>query len=686
MDEKDQELQELNLDDIIKEFGSMEPEVQPEPEEPDWQEKTRKFTVDAEPDEQTETEPEPEAPLDDSEQTEDEESPDLEQEEPVESEEEPEQEQEQEQEQGDAELTPLAEAMDDNWEPDDVQSMGEYIPPQPIIFHPRSRLRELKRKLIAGPEKRYYELSEQGVGKLQAAIFLSLVVVGLSAGATILHSFGMVAENRMRLLVFGQFFAMLLSALLGSYRLVDGIMDLFHGHFTMATMLVFTFLACCADGVMGLIELRVPCCAAFSLEMTMALWSEYQKRITELGQMDTMRKAVRLDSLVAEPDYFGGKPGILRGEGNVEDFMDNYNVISKPEKIQNAYALAAMIASLAAGVLAGVLHGVSLGIQVAAVSALASVPASAFVALTRPKSVLERRLHRLGTVLCGWQGVEGLCGKKAFPITSSDLFPSGSIKMNGVKFYGSRNTDEVVAYAAALISADGGGLTPLFNQLLESRSGPHYEVENFRTYDGGLGGEINGEPVVMGLLSLMKDMGVEVPEGTRVNQAVYIAIDGELSGLFAFTYEKTRVAAAGITTLCAYWSLKPVLVSNDFMLTGSFIRGKFGVNPKRIAFPEEAVRTELGQIKADREAIALALTTQEGLAPFAYAATGARALRTASMFGLAVHMLGGIVGLGMMVLLAVLGAGQILTPVNMFLYQLVWMVPGLLVTEWTRSV
>ena len=37
-------------------------------------------------------------------------------------------------------------------------------------------------------------------------------------------------------------------------------------------------------------------------------------------------------------------------------------------------------------------------------------------------------------------------------------------------------------------------------------------------------------------------------------------------------------------------------------------------------------------------------------------------------------------------LLAVLGAAELLTPVNMFLYELVWMVPGLLVTEWARTV
>ena len=35
----------------------------------------------------------------------------------------------------------------------------------PIVFDPRARIRELKRQIIAGPETRYYELSEKGVFK-----------------------------------------------------------------------------------------------------------------------------------------------------------------------------------------------------------------------------------------------------------------------------------------------------------------------------------------------------------------------------------------------------------------------------------------------------------------------------------------------------------------------------------------
>ncbi len=579
-----------------------------------------------------------------------------------------------------------AEPYSENWEPEYEQPIGEYIPQEPIVFRPKSRLRELKRKLMEGPEKRYYELAEIGLGKLQLAIFLNLLVCLLAAGTTALYALGMVGANRLKLLIFGQFFLLMLSAIFGSYQLLEGAGDLFRGRFSLNTLLLFSFLGCCGDAILCLQQQRMPCCAAFSLNMTMSLWGAYQRRNTEMGQMDTMRKATRLDSIAACPGYYQGNTGFLQAEGQVEDFMDTYNRRSGGEKTLSVYAIVALFVSLGAGIAGGVLHSLEVGIQVFCTSLLVATPATMFITLSRPMALLERRLHKFGTVLCGWQGVRGLCKTGAFPLTDTDLFPLGAAKMNGVKFYGSRQPDEVVAYSAALITADGGSMAPLFAQLLESRSGYHHTASGVRSYPGGIGGEVNGEAVLAGTLAFMQSMGVDMPEGTRVNSAVYVAIDGELSGVFAITYAKIKDSAMGLTTLCAYRGLTPVMTTGDFMLTDSFIRSKFGVNVRRIAFPPRDVRGELEAQLPPQDAPALALTTRDGLAGRAYAVTGARSLRSASIVGVTVHMIGGILGLLSVAALAVVGAGHLLTSANILLFELIWMIPGLLVTEWTRSV
>lgn len=559
--------------------------------------------------------------------------------------------------------------------------------PAPIVFTPRSRLKELKKKLVAGPEKRYYALSEVGTTKLQIALLINVLLVALCAGVTTLFVLDMIPENRLRLVIFSQVLCMMLSALFGSSLMMDSVGDLLKGRFTLNTLLTLTFAACMVDGAFCLMELRVPCCAAFCLEMTMALWARLQQRNTELSQMDTMRKAVRLHGLVRVSDYFQGKDGLLRTEGEVEDFMETYDRTSGPQLVQSIYGGLSLLACICIAVFAGLFHGLSMGVQILSTSLLVAVPATFFISVSRPTAILEQRLHMVGAVLCGWQGVKGLGGKVAFPLNDHDLFPQGSTKLNGVKFYGNRNPDDVVSYSTSLISIAGGDLVPVFKQLLSSKGASEYPVENFQNYgDGGIGGEICGEPVLLGSLNFLQDMGVEIPEGTMVNQAVYVAVDGQLCAVYAITYAKMRSSAAGLVTLCGYSKLTPVMLCDDFMLTESFLQAKFDIKTRRMAFPDREVSQQLRQVQPAPEAPVLAMTTREELVSAAYAVTGARALRTAAKLGVTIHLIGGILGMLIMLVLALLGNTDLLTPTNILLYQLVWAIPGLLVTEWTRIV
>ena len=557
---------------------------------------------------------------------------------------------------------------------------------EPIVFDPRARMRELKRKIIAGPEKRYYELSEKGVLKYQLGMLLCLVVIGVSAGISLGFDTGTISESRLRFTVFVQILGLMMGGLLGCGLMIDGIADLFHGRFTLNTWLAFTFLACCADSVFCLMEQRVPVCAAFTLEVAMALWAAYHRRITEMGQMDTLRKATRLNGLVFGEEFLEGRPAVLKNMGQVEDFMDHYQAVSGPERAQNIYAGLTLVMAVGVAALTTMLNGWSMGVQILSTTLLVAVPASFFIAVTRPGAVLERRLHAMGTVLCGWKGVKALCRKCVYPLYDGDIFPAGAAKLNGVKFYGTRNPEQIIAFAAALMRVNGGGLESIFEELLIGRNGARYEVENVRFYDnGGIGGEILEEPVLMGSLDFLKDMGVEIPDGVMVRQAVYVSVDGDLCGLFAINYNRMKNATMGLVSLCSNRRVKTVMMAEDFMLTGSFMKEKFGVSTRRMIFPDRDQRAELSVKTPEEDAHVMALTTQAGLGPAAYAVGGAHALRKTCKMGAGVHILGGLLGVLIMLALCIQGSAHLLSPVRVLLYQLVWLIPGLIVTEGARS-
>ena len=192
--------------------------------------------------------------------------------------------------------------------------------------------------------------------------------------------------------------------------------------------------------------------------------------------------------------------------------------------------------------------------------------------------------------------------------------------------------------------------------------------------------------VLLGTLEFMKSMEVDMGACRPLDQAVYAAIDGEVCGVFAISYRKARSTTAGLRTLCTHRGLTPMVLCDDFMLTKSFIHSRFGILPRRMEFPPREMRQDLlAREPAELDPV-IALITREGLAPKAFAVTGARVLGRAMTVGVALHMAAGILGLLIMLIIAYMGPGNVLTSGAILLYQLIWLLPGILITEWPRTI
>ena len=578
------------------------------------------------------------------------------------------------------------EPFSDDWEPEYEAPMGEFTPKSPIPFPQKTRLRQLRQKLVAGPERRFQALSELGIGQLQFGMLANFLLSLVSISATIAYSLGFIDPSRLRAVIFCQLLLAMLAALLGCYRLLEGLANLFRGRFTLDAALFITFLACIADGLLCLSQQRLSASSLFCLQIFMAQCAAYQRRNTEMSQMDVLRKASELTAVVKLDDFWQNCPGYASVEGEPESFLDHYRKPSTPEKILSIYAVLSLVASAGIAVATYLLLDLNSAIQVFMAAQLIALPFSAFVSMSRPTNVLQNRLHRLGSVLCGWQGIRAVQRRSFFPLRHDDLFPEGALKMNSVKFYGSVDPGRVVSYTTALLTAEDSGLLGIFRLLPRSRGSAAHTVEEFKWEFGGISGLVDGYNVLIGTAECMESHGILVSQDHLVEQGVYTAVDRQLSGVFSVNYSRSKFSTMGIRTLCIDRRFKPVLIAGDFMLTPKFIRSKLAVNVKRITFPDWETRQALRAKEPEVDVTVIALTTKSGLAPKAYALTGARALKGALKIGAAIHILGGVIGLVAVGVLALNGGMALLTPVNLLLYSAIWAIPGLLVTEFTRSI
>ncbi len=577
-----------------------------------------------------------------------------------------------------------AEPFSDDWEPEYEQPMGEFTPKEPIPFPEKSRLRQLRQKLVAGPERRYQALSEEGIGHLQAGIFLNFLLALLSVAATVATTLGAVGPERIRTVVFCQLLLAMLAALVGCYRLLDGLSNLFRGRFTLDAALLVTFIACIADGLLCLSRQQLSASSLFCLQILMSQWSAFQRRNTELSQMDVLRKASELHGLAKAENFLDDRPGYITQDGEPEDFLDYYQKTSAPQKALSVYGVLSLATSFGLAIACYLLVDVKAAIQVFMAAQLVALPFSAFVAMSRPEAILQNRLHRLGAVVCGWHGISAMERRSFFPLHFDDLFPEGAVKLGGVKFYGTVDPARVVSCTTALLTKEGSGLLKVLRQLPRSRAGANHTVEEFSHLPGGISGLVDDYRLIIGTAECMDACGITLPSESKGTESIFTAVDGQLCGVCSLTYQRAKSSTAGIRNLCADRRIRPVLVARDFCLTPKFIRSKLSVNTRRIRFPQHDVRLDISQRSAGEDAPVVALTTKNSLASKTYSLTGARALKSALKWGAVVHILGGLIGLAAVGALALNNGLALLSPANLLLYSLIWSIPGLLITEKPR--
>ena len=430
-------------------------------------------------------------------------------------------------------------------------------------------------------------------------------------------------------------------------------------------------------------ELRPPFTVVVGALLIITLWGRYDRGLALITTVKVLR-AEQLSAGVSEvQDITKGSRGLIRTKPDVDRFMEKLETRDLTERLLPIYTPAAA----AVGLLLTLL--ISLGLKkpvlrTGSLIFLGSVPVTALLAFPRLFCLLANRLSAARAALCGYHGAEVFGGEHAILIGDDDVFPPGSLTLNGFKVYHG-NPDRIIAYAAAACRSSGSALDPVFEDLLVTHNGRHYNVDNFRFYDsGGIGASIMQDVVLLGSLDFMRRMGVHMDKGARVKQAVYMSLNGELAAVFAVRYTPPENLRKGLAAIAGNRHFKGILVTRTFLGTPGFLKAKFGVPTGAFHYPSTKERIRLSEAEMKRSGAQGAILAQDSFSGFAQAAAGGRMLRSATLGAAILTVLGGLIGMGLMAVLAALPAAESATAVNLLLYTAAWLVPTLLLTAWAR--
>ena len=297
-----------------------------------------------------------------------------------------------------------------------------------------------------------------------------------------------------------------------------------------------------------------------------------------------------------------------------------------------------------------------------------------------PFARLARQLQKTGCAVASWRGAERLSARRGMIVTDLDLFPPGTVQLNGVKLYGEEMA-KAASYATAMVKAAGCGLERIFDNLRRGDSGREEKVADFSFYEeGGCAGVIRGESVLLGTASFMRKMAVRLPAGLNLKTGIYLALDGELAAVFAVKYKAAENVDFALRIMKRS-RVVPILASRDPNITPALLSRKFYKNVK-VVYPELSTRIALSEAEQDRGS-PRALLLREGLLPYAEVVVGSRRMCRAVRRSIMLSMLGSISGTLLSFYMAFLGKYSLMTPMALLVFLLLWTLPVLLMADWT---
>ena len=452
--------------------------------------------------------------------------------------------------------------------------------------------------------------------------------------------------------------------------LKEGFRQIRNADFGIETLAVLLCLTALPETVFAIRSLRMNLCALSSVVILAVLWAtDCKAQALRTGALTMTESGLDASDVgIAEKAWNGDSAAVLCPDERrvLEGMLD----AEDPQKKAASYAVpAAVVLTLLLSAVGAIVGKVNF-LRIWTAMLAASAPLSAILSYALPLRLTSKRLSRVRTVLGGWPGARLLKQCKAMFIDDPLLFPGQSLKLSGVKVFGEFDSVQVMQYCAALLEKTGCHVVDrlaMFDDVLPP-------VQAVRCYDeGGMGGEIGPDSVLVGTWRFMQRMGVHMEDGTRIRQALYVSVRGELAGLIALRYEaapKVREALEKISGASAE-TVQPVLTGSDVLITRNMLKSKFRLDLEDLIIPPLRKRLELVRNSEDG-VVPCALLGKPTLESFAAAIGGARTLTGCTRACLSLGAIAALLGIGLLFYFAVTGALNAVSCAAMLLFMSAW--------------
>ena len=516
-------------------------------------------------------------------------------------------------------------------------------------------------------------------GRISA--FVTLILVYISLGLPV---FGLLRSSQ-TILALTCLILLLTSMLAGLDILVTGVLALFRKRPGIETLIAIGALLSAADAivcaVLGEMPYGLPFCAASALAITASI---FNARFT----CQSLRKTFRALQKIEEPitlfsDSNVSKEGItlMKSDRPADGFIHRAEESSPGEAayaVMTPYMIAAglVLSILAAAVtnqFAGIAHILS-----AIFAAL--VPVCVILSFSLPFRTAAQRLFPRGIAIAGWSGASDIGRSAHMIITDDDVFPPNTIQIGDIRILEGAYPQRVISAAASVVIASGSCLAPVFMQLLEKHHGHLIPVDQFScSKTGGLTANVDGEEVMVGGADFVNLRGIRLPERLTKKEILFVLISGQLVGIIHLRYTPVRSVQNALIELLRSRQDASFAV-RDSNITPVMLHQKFKISTDGFHFPSYAKRYAMSAAEPGEETHVAGVMARRGLGSFVRIASTGKRLYGIVRTLVVLSVIAAVLGTLAMFLLLAMGSFDAATVSNLILYQLLWLVPVLVLS------
>lgn len=317
-----------------------------------------------------------------------------------------------------------------------------------------------------------------------------------------------------------------------------------------------------------------------------------------------------------------------------------------------------------------------------AASCCACVAVGNMLAVNLPVSRLCKTARRAGAMVVGYEAVERFGNVNSVIVDAEEIFPRGTVVLNGIKTFGDKSrAEQAIMAASALMKEVGGPLSGVFDQVISENEDSLPEVENISYEpDGGILGRVDGREVAIGGRNLMINRHVEIPAREEESQyasgnkaVVYIAVESAAAAMLVLSYsadrrrrnELQRMEESGISVLVR---------STDPNVNAKMIARLFGIDSGSVAVLEgnlaDEAQKQLSENVARADAVAATKGRMESLLSILSACVEEK--RTVSLL-VAIQNAAMVLGFVLVAFLACFGGMRQLSALILFLFEMFWL-------------